>query len=88
MLTERTNSFGIPASFKRYLQDEALEQFGDNMAKDYLKKGLDKIPDSDRPEVQKMRNQVKGKIPANVGDIQNSLGGLVSGYGRWSTEFC
>ena len=41
--------FGIPASFKRYLQDEALENFGESQAKDFLKQGLDKIPDSDKP---------------------------------------
>lgn len=42
-------SFGIPASFKRYLQDEALENFGESKAKDYLKQGLDKVPASDNP---------------------------------------
>ena len=70
--------FGIPASFKRYLQDEALEQFGESKAKEFMKQGLDKIPDSDRPEVQQMRKQMKDKVPANVGDLQNTLGGLVS----------
>ena len=73
-------SFGVPASFKRYMQDELLENLGDSAAKDMLKKGMGAIPDSDRDDVQAMRKQMKGKVGIDsVGDIGNKLGGLVSG---------
>lgn len=61
------------------MQDELLENLGDSVAKDYLKKGMGAIPDSDREDVQAMRKQMKGKVPDGVGDIGNKLGDLVSG---------
>ena len=50
---------------------------GESMAKDYLKKGLDKVPDSNRDDVQELRKRAKDGLPSGLGD---TLGKLVSYY--------
>ncbi|KAF2836374.1 hypothetical protein M501DRAFT_940103 [Patellaria atrata CBS 101060] len=74
--------FGLPPGFKRYLQEQALKQMGENKASYMMKDTLDKVPDSDMQNVKDLKRGV-GNIAG--GSLNNPLGSAVGDAGDDAT---